>query len=331
MRSVSPSRRPFDFLANPNLEMRAAHAIPFAAAVACSGVFACGAPDTHPKDSLDSGDSATAPPDAGSLSADVATSDATEAGEGAAGDAGKPPPDCPSGRTPYWGQGLSPSSWLAQGTIDWGGDNAAPASDATMGPVLRIQFPLGSSSLNAATPAGTEFRIKLPTDRVLTSAFLTYWVRFEPSFPLASVNALIPGLCGGVCPGAKVAGTSTTGWSFRPKWGFNGQGSEYTYVVPVMPGRGSDLGTASWMFTVGTWHHVAQETIMNTAANADGILRIWWDVAPPSPPTYQITTLIYRTDSANVDTLLFSAIFIPDTTPTPVSTFIDFARLVVCQ
>jgi hypothetical protein len=64
---------------------------------------------------------------------------------------------------------------------------------------------------------------------------------------------------------------------------------------------------------------------------ANGVLRIWWDSAPPSTPTYQVSTLTYRTDTTTVDTLLFSTIFIVGMTPTPVTSFVDVARLEVCQ
>jgi hypothetical protein len=279
----------------------------------------------------------------GAVPDDGAVADASDAGvpSDAAGvtdapgswtiDAGPAPAtDCPLDRAPVWGQGLQPSDWLAAGSIAFGAGNGAQATDATMGPVLRIQFPLGSDSTNLVNPAGMEFLIKMPYP--VTSALMTYWMRFNDNFPMAGTQpGKLPGLCGGICPGSKIAGSATNGWSIRPKWTDLSVGGEYAYIVPVPNRAGYDLGQGTWTFTTGAWHHITQLMVMNSGSNADGILRVWYDVPVTSPPTYENRTITYRTDTTNVETIMFTALWVNHPLPSPVASYIDVARLEICQ
>jgi hypothetical protein len=269
----------------------------------------------------DAADSATS--DAASDSASDAASDASEAG----------PPwttQCPADRRSFWGLGLAPTDWLAQATIDYGAVNAAQATDSTMGQVLRVQFPLGSDSTNVVNPAGVEMRIPIPNGSAITSALMVYWVRYNNNFPMDPLQGKLPGLCGGQCPGAKIAGTSTAGWSMRPKWGHMSKGEEYGYVVPVSAASGTDFGLGSYIITTGVWHHVYQAILLNLGTNADGIVRLWWDAPLSGPPTIENTTLTYRTDMTNADTIIFSTLWTNNPTPNQVPSFIDVARLEIC-
>jgi hypothetical protein len=289
--------------------------------------------------------------DAANRQTDGALADASDAGGGGPSDAnsasdapagpnpdGGPalaPTDCPLDRVSVWGAGLKPSDWLAAaagGAIDYGAANATPATDPMMGPILQVQFPVGSDSTQTTNPAGVEFRITLPI--ALSSALITYWIKYEDGFDM-SLPLKFPGLCGGPCPGAKVAGGATTGWSVRPRsyygMGTSGQGEMYAYVVPVPTRSAYRLGTGTWTWTTGGWHRVIQLMVMNTGSNTNGILRMWYDVPTSSPPTYENTAITYATDGTNIQTLLFSMLWVNNPTPTQVQSHLDLARIEVCQ
>jgi hypothetical protein len=200
-----------------------------------------------------------------------------------------------------------------------------------LGAVLRVQFPLGSDSTNLVNPAGVEMRIPVPNGSNVTSILMVYWVRFNDDFPMQPLQGKLPGLCGGDCPGAKIAGTSTFGWSMRPKWAHFSQGEEYGYTVPVSAAAGTDMNVGAYAVATGAWHQVFQEMIMNTAANMDGIVRLWWDAPLGGPPTIQNTMLTYRTNTTNVQTLIFSTLWTNNPTPNQVASHIDVARVELCQ
>jgi hypothetical protein len=115
-------------------------------------------------------------------------------------------------------------------------------------------------------------------------------------------------------------------------WRPGGAGEQYAYILPARE-WGTELGLGAWTFTSGRWHRIAEELILNTDGQDDGRSRVWFDAEPTSAPTFEATGLVFRRDSTGPTMLFFSTFFGGHdiSWATPVDTFIDFARFVVCE
>jgi len=252
----------------------------------------------------------------------------------------RPPGDgaeCPSGLEAAWRGDFDRPDWLERwdpgAKVDYGAANARAIGDARFGSALRVLYPAGSSSSSFAREGhplgGLEFKAHLPGGG--RSIFLSYWLRFAPGFAWVKGGKL-PGVCGGSCPSGGAVVTGRGGWSMRLMWRAGGSGEQYAYILPAQP-YGTELGLGAWSFTTGEWHRVAQEIVLNAAGAADGQSRVWFDVDPALPPTFEAKNLTYRQDDTPADTLFFSTFFGGHDAgwATPADTFVDFAHFVVCR
>ncbi|MGD0676360.1 MAG: polysaccharide lyase [Polyangiaceae bacterium] len=248
-------------------------------------------------------------------------------------------PDCPKGRTPIWRGRFDDAKWLARwdpgARFIFGQNDLEVVSDARFGKALRVHYPAGSSSPSYAREkhpiGGAEFKVALPDGRGTSSIFLSYWLKFAPGFQWVRGGKL-PGVCGGSCPsgGAYVSGEG--GWSVRTMWRPEGAGEQYAYILPAHE-YGTEIGLGAWTFTTGAWHRLAEEILLNTGDQSDGKCRVWFDVDPRAPPTFEAAGLSFRRDATGATTLFFSTFFggHDASWATPVDTFVDFAEFVVCR
>ncbi len=111
-----------------------------------------------------------------------------------------------------------------------------------------------------------------------------------------------------------------------------GAGELYGYVLPAHA-YGTELGLGAWSFTTGEWHHVVEETVLNTNGAPNGAVRVWYDTDPIRSPTFETTNLTYRTDATPVSRIFFSTFFggHDASWATPTDTSIEFAEFVVCR
>ena len=252
--------------------------------------------------------------------------------------------ECPPGRHVVWRGALDDATWLQDwdpgAKIAYGENNVRLIRDERFGNVLRVLYPAGSSSSSYAREGhpvgGVEFKARLPGDGTsqggtTQSIFLSYWLRFAPNFPWVKGGKL-PGICGGSCPsgGARVDGFD--GWSMRIMWRPGGAGEQYGYILPAQP-YGTELGLGAWTFAAGDWHRLGQELVLNAGGAPDGLSRVWFDADPALAPTFEAKNLTYRRDDTPADKLFFSTFFggHDASWATPVDTFVDFARFVVCR
>jgi hypothetical protein len=245
--------------------------------------------------------------------------------------------ECPPGLAVAWRGDFDQADWLERwdrhAKIEYGSSNAPVIGDARFGRVLRVLYPAGSSSSSYAGEGhplgGLEFKVHLPEGG--RSIFLSYWLRFAPGFDWVKGGKL-PGVCGGSCPSGGADVTGRGGWSMRLMWRAGGSGEEYAYILPAQR-YGTDLGLGAWTFASGEWHRVAQQLVLNAAGAADGESRVWFDVDPARDPTFEAKDLTYRRDDTPADTLFFSTFFGGHDAgwATPVNTFVEFARFVVCR
>jgi hypothetical protein len=250
------------------------------------------------------------------------------------------PLECPASRKVVWRGDLAQPDWLRSwdpsSKILYGERNTEVVADDRFGRVLRVHYPAGSSSASYARAGhpvgGVEFLVSLPGP-AHQSAFLSYWLRFDPRFPWVRGGKL-PGLCGGSCPSGGAPVTGIGGWSMRTMWRPDGAGEQYAYVLPARE-YGTELGLGSWSFTAGSWHRISEELVLNTSDSPGGVLRVWYDVDPTGTPTptFEKTDMSYRRDDTPVTAVFFSTFFggHDATWATPVDTFIDFAGFVVCE
>jgi hypothetical protein len=256
--------------------------------------------------------------------------------------ASQPGSECPAGRRVVWRGDLRDAGWLQRwdpgATFLYGGSNATLVEDARFEGVLRVAYPAGSSSSSYAREGhplgGLEFKAHLATNVGAQSIYLSYWLRFAPNFRWMKGGKL-PGVCGGGCPSGGAAVTGYDGWSMRIMWRPGGDGEEYAYILPAQA-YGTELGLGEWKFSIGQWHHLAQEIVLNSGGAANGVSRVWFDVDPTLPPTFEAKGLTYRLDDGpadGADTLFFSTFFGGHDAgwSTPVDTFVDFANFVACR
>jgi hypothetical protein len=227
------------------------------------------------------------------------------------------------------------ATWDPRARFAFGESNVEVIPDARFGTVLRVHYPAGSSSSSYARlghpVGGAEFKATLPDASDASSIFVSYWLKFDATFPWVRGGKL-PGVCGGDCPsgGAFVSGEG--GWSVRSMWRAGGAGELYAYILPARA-YGTEIGLGRWAFTPGTWHRIAEELILNGAGQSDGIARVWYDADPSAPPTFEARGLTFRRDTTSATTLFFSTFFggHDGSWATPVDTLVDFADFVACR
>jgi hypothetical protein len=230
---------------------------------------------------------------------------------------------------PHWLE-----AWDPNAKILYGDRNAERVTDPRFGDALRVHYPAGSSSTAHAREGhpigGLEFNAALPGTGH-ESVYFSYWIKFDDRFQWMRGGKL-PGLCGGTCPSGGARVTGSGGWSMRYMWRPNGAGEQYAYILPARE-YGTELGLDSWQFTAGTWHHIADELILNKNGAADGVSRVWFDAGPTGTPTFEAKGLTFRSDATPVTTVFFSTFFggHDASWATPVDTFVDFADFVVCE
>jgi hypothetical protein len=225
--------------------------------------------------------------------------------------------------------------WDPAAKILYGAGNASLVNDAPFESVLRVAYPAGSSSNGYARDGhpvgGLEFKARLAAGSDAQSIYLSYWLRFAPNFRWIKGGKL-PGVCGGSCPSGGATVTGEGGWSMRFMWRPGGAGEEYAYILPAQT-YGTELGLGQWTFSIGAWHRIGLEVILNAGEAANGVSRVWFDADPSAQPTFEANDLVYRRDDTPADTLFFSTFFggHDATWSTPVDTFVDFADFVVCR
>jgi Polysaccharide lyase 14 len=257
---------------------------------------------------------------------------------------------CPAGKTlgyylnftdPNWEQNVNftfgigkQMGWAMNGQTD---NNISVVQDPTKGQVLKVLYRGGSGpnscftcipdeavqpSCTCTTSGGAEFYADFAQGKILESAFLSYWARFgDTGMPFDFGKAgKMPGMSGGI----PVSGLNTTdgsGFSSREMWRpgiCNGKNGElYWYGLPAGSANIDDCGVGpAWSWPSPSdekWHQVQMQVDMNTAANTDARIRIWYDQPPTGTPNIdrQGIGLIDRTKFPmnSVNQLMFSTFF----------------------
>ncbi|WP_037078237.1 polysaccharide lyase [Pseudonocardia spinosispora] len=233
-------------------------------------------------------------PPAPSVEASAVPSAGSEGGSGVAPGS--------AGLVRFFGNSLG---WRGQGSF--GLDRLRVTDDASTpaGRVLRVSYPAGSASPQAARKSGGAqggAQAYLPLSTPRNSARLSFWVRFPPGFDFVKGGKL-PGLYGG--SGGSGGKHRDDGFSTRFMWRAGGVGEVYVYL-PGGTGYGTSLGRGSWKFTPGRWTQVTQQVQLNTAGQADGALTVWVD----GRQVFTQGGLTYRTGQGPlIDGLFFSSFF----------------------
>jgi hypothetical protein len=254
-----------------------------------------------------------------------------DAGAPADNDASPPPASaaaCPGDRKLVFALDLADPDWNGGaagveaimhklGTASMAGaGNASVVPDPEHGRALKVVYPKGSGSTacveEKACPVagGMAFRVPLPEGNTITSAVLSYWVKFDPSFEWVKGGKL-PGLCGGECAtgGRDV---SPDRFSIRYMWRGGNAAEIYAYLTnPPNPGYGLDMGLGSWHWeNDGKWHQIQEELILNTGNNKDGVIRVWYDRPLTDKPNFEQKNLTYydrvKYPNLGIDKLIFS-------------------------
>jgi len=120
---------------------------------------------------------------------------------------------------------------------------------------------------------GGQFLVQLPPR---DEYWLDYFVMFRPGFDFRKGGKL-PGLCGG---GSKSTGGNNhpgEAWSARYMWKKEGGVMVYLYHMD-QPGKyGDGLTLPNCKFEPGRWHRLTQHLQVNTDADRNGVLQVWFD------------------------------------------------------
>jgi hypothetical protein len=223
--------------------------------------------------------------------------------------------DAPTGTEPAPGadQGLQPIPFPGPGEGSYGNQNASVRSDPSgrFAEILHVEYPRHSSGRHSAekfgaTEGGYEYWADLePQD----TNYLSYWVRFSDNFDFKKGGKL-PGVCAGDCPMNAGDVDPAKGYSQRLMWRSGGQGEAYLYI-PKDTEWGLQLGTGSFTFQPGRWHHLEVETKLNTPGQSDGSLAVWLDggQAGGEPQLLEEGLLFRSKDSVKIDRFFFTTFF----------------------
>ena len=143
---------------------------------------------------------------------------------------------------------------------------------------LAIRLPKGSIDPKHPTAplGGVGFRWRAGIPKDATTACLTYRLKLPADFAF-NKGGKLPGLFGGDAPAGGKDVDGTTGFSVRLMWRAKGEGEVYAYIPGKPDGRGASIERGAWTFPRGRWVEMQLEAVLNTPADADGILRIWVD------------------------------------------------------
>jgi hypothetical protein len=142
--------------------------------------------------------------------------------------------------------------------------------------VLKLRYPQGCvGSQECAIQARTRL------DTAMDTAWVRYKLKFAEDFEWVRGGKL-PGLCGGRCNTGCMSVSGTDGWSARIMWRGGGSIVQYMYYPDKQNSCGDDF---EWSdnFSLGGWHEVKTQVIMNTPGEngadgeRDGMVRSWYD------------------------------------------------------
>jgi len=134
--------------------------------------------------------------------------------------------------------------------------------------VLTVNYPAGSTAPSMGPPFGGAQICEPFSSGPLTSATLTYRIRFPTDFQFVKGGKL-PGLYGGTEPFSG-GGHNASGWSTRLMWRAGGEGEIYAYIAGVS-GYGLDLGRGSFLWPAdGQWHTVSLHVVVNSPGQSNG-------------------------------------------------------------
>jgi hypothetical protein len=187
---------------------------------------------------------------------------------------------------------------------------------------------------------GFEFKVPLPLDGTSApqSAFLSFWVNFGSNWSWGADSLAagkLPGFCGGACPtGTNVA--SGNGYSARFMWR-SGGGEVLAYAVSPSGSEGADIPSnnppGGWSYQKSGWQHLGLEVDINTGANKDGSLKVWFNADPNAAPTFSHGNIQWYTNfPGGVGWFMFSTFYggnSPSDGP-PHTTTASFADFQVC-
>jgi hypothetical protein len=244
-------------------------------------------------------------------------------------DAAAPAGDCPAGRQLVWRLDLGDPRWnqgpaaiqaltaeLGYKDVVSGPEHASVVVDPVHGNTLQVLYAAGSGSnpcvdsKECTSVGGLAFRLPLPGGSAITSAVLSYWLKIEPTFQWVKGGKL-PGLCGNDCSTGGDA-VFPDRFSIRYMWRGGPAAEVYSYLTnPPNSGYGLDMGLGKWHWqNDGQWHRVQEELILNSAANKDGIIRVWYDTPTTAPPVFEEKDLTYydrvKFPALGIDTFIFS-------------------------
>lgn len=192
-------------------------------------------------------------------------------------------------------------------TIKSSRNNASVDKSQSGNNIIRINYPEGSydpkSMLRLKKPiAGVNLRIAF--EKSYDCLYLNYALKFPNEFDFVHGGKL-PGLFGGNGNTGGRTPTGYDGFSARFLWLDDGGGAVYAYL-PTSKVWGTALGSNAWSYKKGTWHQITQKIQLNSAGQADGVLKVWLD----DRLVYSNQEMIYRYDNLlSIDGILFSSFF----------------------
>lgn len=185
---------------------------------------------------------------------------------------------------------------------------------------LHVFFPEGSYKPSAKPRGWAGFIYAADELSGKKHALLSYTLWFADNFDFVKGGKL-PGFCSGDCP--RGWAETDNGFSTRFMWRANGDLEVYGYLPNKSTSMGQSIGRGMFRFKPGQYYDVAQEIVLNTLWENDGILRVYVD----DIMVYEKTDMMYQKEiPLSVDKILFSTFFGGwDTSwATPVDTSITF-------
>ena len=159
------------------------------------------------------------------------------------------------------------------------------------GEKLRFELPVGMVG-SANTGGIIKAKIAGKTDYTFE-----YGIRFDSGFPW-SKGGKVPGFSGGAGYTGGAPAWNGDGFSVRLMWREDGRIIPYVYHYNQPDEFGDTFGETLGYFTDLKEHKIKYYAVLNTGANADGILKIYLD----DVQVFDKRDLVYRTDESKIDT-----------------------------
>lgn len=197
----------------------------------------------------------------------------------------------------------------------WGEENLIVDKKA-----LHVFFPKGSYKPSAQPRGGAGFIYAEDKLEWKKHAMLSYTLWFADNFEFVKWWKL-PGFCSGDCPRGWAA--TDNGFSTRFMWRANGDLEIYGYLPNKSTSMGQSIGRGMFRFKPWKYYDIAQEIVLNTLGESDGILRVYVD----DILVYEKTDMMYQKKIPLwVDKVIFSTFFGggDPSWATPVDTSITF-------